>query len=312
MNPVHLRTFLAVRKHLNYTRAAEELFLTQPAVSRQVRQLEKELGLALFEQIGKTLHLTDAGKTLASEAEVLLGHLERVAESLRSHRTLERGRISIGASSTPGLYLIPEVIGRFRRRFPKVEFHYCIENSLRIEQKILHNEIDLGVVGVAPGAEAILCEPLIDDQVVCFASPTHPLARRREIDPRALTKETWVIREKGAATRQLMERWLARRRIDVGHAIELSCPEGIKALVAADVGVSYMSLHGLSEEIRRGRLVPLDVRDLSLSRSLYLIRHRDKHISPVMDAFSQLLKRMGRPELEANAMRKSSRRVRSR
>jgi DNA-binding transcriptional LysR family regulator len=122
-----------------------------------------------------------------------------------------------------------------------------------------------------------------------------------------LSQETWIIREKGAATRELMERWLSRRRIEVGHAIELSCPEGIKALVAADVGFSYMSLHGLSKEIRRRELVTLDVRDLTLSRSLYLIRHRDKHISPVMQAFSQLLKPKDRSE--PSGAKKSSRRV---
>src|SRR3990170_6921040 len=100
MNPHHLRTFLSVRKHRNYTRAAEEVFLTQPAVSRQMRQLEEKLGVRLFEQIGKTLHLTDAGETLAVEAEKLLGAMERTAEAVRSHRSAERGSIRIGASTT--------------------------------------------------------------------------------------------------------------------------------------------------------------------------------------------------------------------
>src|SRR3989337_2550568 len=144
MNPHHLRTFLSVGKHRNYARAAEEVFLTQPAVSRQMRQLEEELGVRLFEQIGKTLHLTDAGETLAVEAGKLLGGMERTAAAASSHRTAERGSMRIGASTTPGFYLLPDLLGRFHRRFPKVAFLYTVENSLRIEQTIVRNEPELG------------------------------------------------------------------------------------------------------------------------------------------------------------------------
>ncbi len=209
MNPVHLRTFLTVLKHLNYTRAAEELFLSQPAVSRQIRQLERNLGLRLFEQIGKTLSLTDAGRTLADEAGQLLGSLERVAEAVRSHQSAERGRLRIGASSTPGLYLLPPVLGRFHAKYPDVELQYTIENSLCIEQKILRNELDLGFLGVHPSHRELVAEKLLDDEIICFSKASHRLAKRRRIDAGTLAGETWIIREKGSATRRRFESWLS-------------------------------------------------------------------------------------------------------
>jgi DNA-binding transcriptional LysR family regulator len=285
MNPNHLRTFLAVRRHLNYTRAAEEVFLTQPAVSRQVRQLEEELGVRLFEQIGKSLHLTDAGKTLAVEAEKLLGAMERTAEAVRSHRSAERGSVRIGASTTPGFYLLPDILGQFHRRFPKVAIHYTVENSLQIEQMLVRNELDLGFVGAHLSSKELEIKPLVEDEIVCFTSPSHRLAKKRHISPSLLEEEMWIIREKGSATRLLFEDWLSSRRGAIRKAIELTCPETCKALVRAGIGISFMSVHGLRSEIRDKYLVKIPVTGMSLKRPIFLARHYDKRNSPVMESF---------------------------
>jgi DNA-binding transcriptional LysR family regulator len=285
MNPHHLRTFLTVRKHLNYTRAAEEIFLTQPAVSRQVRQLEEELGVHLFEQIGKSLHVTDAGETLAVEAEMLLGAMERTAEAVRSHRTAELGSLRIGASTTPGFYLLPDILGRFHRRFPKVALHYTVENSLRIEQMLVRNELDLGFVGARLSGEELELKPLLEDEIVCFTSPSHRLAKVRRIAPSSLEEEIWIIREKGSATRLLFEDWLSTRNVAIRKSIELTCPETCKALVRAGIGVSFMSVHGLRAEIRAKYLVKIPVAEMSLKRPIFLARHSDKRNSPVMERF---------------------------
>lgn len=289
MNPHHLRTFLAVRKHLNYTRAAEEIFLTQPAVSRQMRQLEEELGVRLFEQIGKALHLTDAGETLAVEAEKLLGAMERTAEAVRSHRSPERGSIRIGASTTPGFYLLPDLLGRFHRRFPKVAIHYMVENSLRIEQMLVRNELDLGFVGARLSSEEVELKPLVEDEIVCFTSPSHRLAKVRRIDPSSLEEETWIIREKGSATRLLFEDWLSSWKAAIRKSIELTCPETCKALVRAGIGISFMSVHGLRSEIGAKSLVKIPVMEMSLKRPIFLARHSEKRNSPVMEAFLQIV-----------------------
>jgi DNA-binding transcriptional LysR family regulator len=285
MNPIHLRTFLAAQKHLNYTRAGEEVFLSQPAVSRQIRQLEEELGVSLFEQIGKSLHLTDAGRTLVREAEKILGSMERAAEAVRAHRSAEHGSLRIGASTTPGFYLLPKLLGRFHARFPQVELQYSVENSQRIEQRIVRNELDLGFVGIRLSNDDLHLEPMLEDEIVCFASTSHPLARRRRIDPGSLERETWVMREKGSATRRLFESWLARVGGRIGQTIELDSPEAAKVLVAAGVGFSFISVHGLRGEIRRGRFKRLPVTGLNLTRPIHLVRHADKPTSPVTQAF---------------------------
>lgn len=285
MNPHRLRTFLAVRRHRNYTRAAEEVFLTQPAVSRQVRQLEEELGVRLFEQIGKSLFLTDAGETLAVEAEKLLGAMERTAEAVRSHSSADRGSVRIGASTTPGFYLLPDLLGRFHHRYPKVALHYTVENSLKIEQKIVRNELDVGFVGAHLSSEELELTPLVEDEIVCFTSPSHRLAKVRHIDPGSIEEEMWVIREKGSATRRLFEHWLSSRKGAIRKAIELACPETCKALVRAGIGLSFMSVHGLCSEFRAKHLVRVPVTGMSLKRPIFLARHSEKRNSPVMESF---------------------------
>ena len=290
MNPSHLRTFLSVAQHLNYTHAAKKLLLSQPAVSRQVRQLEKELGVALFEQIGKSLHLTDPGKTLATEAERMLGDIERVAEAVRAHCGPGHGSLRIGASTTPGFYLVPAVLGRFHAKHPQVELSYTIQNSLQIEEKILKNELDLGFVGASLTNADLHLEPVSQDEIVFFASPSHPLARGRRIELKALEEEMWVIREKGSATRQLLETRLQELGGRVGRAMVLQCPEAVKAVVAGGFGFSFLSAHGLRDDFRRGRLQKLPVSRFRLTRPIYAVHHSQKVVSPVMETFLNWVK----------------------
>jgi DNA-binding transcriptional LysR family regulator len=285
MNPVHLRTFLAVRDHGSYTQAARALFLSQPAVSRQVHDLEDDLGVRLFDQIGKALFLTDAGRTLAAEAERLLGSIDRAVEAVRAHRGADRGLLRIGASTTPGFYLLPRVLGRFHARHPGVEISYAVDNSLGIEEGILRNGLDVGFVGAPLASRDILLEPFLDDRIVFFSSPAHPLARRRRIDLESLEDEWWVIREQGSATRRLVEEELARSGVKIGKAVTLSCPEAVKAVVAGGFGFSFLSIHGLRDDLKRRRLSMLSVRGFRLERTLYRARHRDKHASPAVEAF---------------------------
>jgi DNA-binding transcriptional LysR family regulator len=288
MKPEHLRTFLAVQKHLNYTHAARELLLSQPAVSRQIRQLENALGVRLFEQLGKRLHLTDAGKTLLREASRLLGGLDRVREALLAHQDARRGALRIGASTTPGFYLLPSVLGRFHRSHPEVEVSYMVANSHDIADAVLSNEIDLGFVGTRLSTPELVAEPIARDEIVFFASASHPLAARKRIELAALAGETWVAREKGSATRKLVERRLARARIGLDRAVVLGCPEAVKALVAGGFGVSFLSLHGLREDFRRGRVARLPVADVKIERTIHAVRHKDKHESPVLASFLAL------------------------
>jgi DNA-binding transcriptional LysR family regulator len=210
---------------------------------------------------------------------------------VRSHRSAERGSIRIGASTTPGFYLLPDLIGRFHRRFPKVALHYTVENSLRIEQMLVRNELDLGFVGARLSSEELELKPLVEDEIVCFTSPSHHLAKVQRIAPSSLEEEMWIIRERGSATRLLFEDWLSSRKGAIRKSIELTCPETCKVLVRAGIGISFMSVHGLRSEIRAKYLVKIPVTEMSLKRPIFLARHSDKRNSPVMESFLAIVER---------------------
>jgi len=292
MNPNLLQTFLVACKHLNYTHTAEEVFLSQPAVSRQIKQLENELGVRLFEQIGKSLHLTGAGQTLMVEAQELLGKMERTKETVRAHQTAEYGRLRIGASTTPGLYLLPAMLGNFHMRFPKVELGYAVQNSHLIEQMIIRNELDLGFVGARLSNKNIKLKPFVEDEIICYANPSHPMAKQRRVSIQSLNRETWVTREKGSATQGLFESWFASKGGKIGKTILLHSPEAAKSLVGAGVGISFMSLYGLRVEFRQKKLKKLSVTGMKLRRPIYIARHADKHVSPAMEAFLKIVRQV--------------------
>jgi len=291
LNPVHLKTFLAVRKHRNYTRAASELYISQPAVSRRIQELERDLGVKLFEQLGRALHLTGAGIALAAEAENLLGSMERAAESVRSHAMEGKGRLRIGASVTPGCCLLPRVVGEFHSQHPESDLTYTVANSRAIERGIVANELDLGLIGKAPKNPALAARPVVMDEIVCVAAPSHILAGKKRIAATALANEICVVREQGSATRGLAEMWLAGVGCKFRRFIELNSSEAIKALVASGVGLSLISVHAVERELASGLLCKIPVTGLNLERSIYLVQHLDKHLSPAIRSFIKLLDR---------------------
>jgi DNA-binding transcriptional LysR family regulator len=283
-DPDLLRTFLAVHRRRNLTRAAEDLLLSQPAVSRRLERLERSLGLDLFERLGKRLHPTEAGEALAREAASLLGAAGRLAEAVRAHRTGEEGRLRIGASTTPGLYLLPPALLRFRARFPKVEVRFEVENSRRIEERIVRNELDLGFVGARLTHAALRTRVVARDRIVLYAGERHPLAARRPPSPADLAEATCVAREPGSATRRLVDAWLARARVRPRDEVEIRCPEAAKVLVREGLGFSYMSASGLAGPGGAG-LAVLPLGADRLQRPIFLARHADKRVSRAMTAF---------------------------
>lgn len=285
MNLDLLQSFLVVSRQRNFTRAAADLFVSQPAVSRQIQQLERELGVRLFERIGKKIHLTEAGETLAGEAERLLGTFGRMIESVRAHAVPGVGRLRIGAGTTPGLYMLPALVGEFLRAHPMVELSYAIDASDQIVRKVAANEIDIGFIGAPIEGTGIVSEPIAQDEVVCFASTLHPAARQKRIDIRTLKDATWIVRPKGSATRTLFDSWQGTTGVQLGRTIELAHPEGIRALVAAGVGISYMSIYGLRNAKNNRALVKLPITDFTLHRSIFAIRHVDKRVTAVMQEF---------------------------
>ncbi|MBW2455491.1 MAG: LysR family transcriptional regulator [Deltaproteobacteria bacterium] len=294
LNPAHLRTFLSICQHGTYTRAGKERLLTQPAVSRQMKRLAEDLEVPVFERVGRSLHLTDAGRALQERARGILAELEYAAEAIRAYGTRAQGRIRIGASTTPGLYLLPAILTTFGASCPDVEVDYRVDSSRSIEAMLLGNEIDLGYVGVRLTSDELRFEEICRDRIECVAAASHPLTRRRSVPADVVAGEVWVVRPRGSATRQLVERWFASHQLQPSSVIELGGAEDVKALIAAGVGVGFSSHHGLGDAKRRG-LARVKVRELELRRKLYFARHRHKHLSPAMVAFVETVATALRP-----------------
>jgi len=285
MNLQHLKSFMAVARNRNYTRAAEELFLTQSAVSQQIRQLEQELGLKLFEQIGKKVHLTEAGKILENEATRILAQVRQTHEIMEELSGLKRGRIRVGASTTPGVYLIPQIMAAFRNVHPGVETNLVIDNTLTIEKQILSNDLDLAFVGRRLSRKDLIEKPFLEDRLVPIAPVEHSLASEHGISPGRMAEQPFILREKGSATRELVEAWARKKRINLKVSYEFDNPEAIKMAVISGLGISILSAYAVSWELKTKRLTILDIKGDRIKRPLTLIYHKDKQHTTASLAF---------------------------
>ncbi len=225
MNLDRLRTFQAVTATLHFGRAAERLGLSQPAVSQQVAHLEEELGTALFERIGRRIYLTPAGQALSVEAGRIFAAIDRATEAVRALASGEAGSLRVGASTTPGIYLVPEVLGRFRSDLPQVKLAFRIANSAEIERALLANELDLGIAGARFNHDELFEVTLGQDRIMAIGSPTL-LGRTRRARIDDLSRWPLLGREQGSGTQAAVSAALARRGARVAQAFELPPDSG--------------------------------------------------------------------------------------
>lgn len=298
MNPVlnfhHLRIFKTVVDRGSHAAAAQRLHLSQPAVSMQLKQLEEAVGLPLFELVRRRNQLTEAGKLLYGFA-VRIFNLEKEAEdALRGMKGLSVGSLRVGASTTPGIYLLPETLAEFQKRHPEIEIDLAIQNSRLIEKSLLDNEIDLGVCGQEVTCHPdIIVEPVIRDRLVVVAAPGHPLAGRPALQWTDLASECFIIREKGSGTREVAEERLAAIGITLEKVQVFNHPEAIKRAVMAGMGLAILSALAVKVETAMGSLVPLAMaEDIGLHRYLNLAYHREKHLMPAVESFADVLRNL--------------------
>jgi DNA-binding transcriptional LysR family regulator len=294
-----LRTFQALSETLHFRHAAERLGVTQSAVSQQIASLEKELGATLFERIGRRVYLTPAGEVLAREAVKVLSTVSRAHEAVGAVSKGDAGRLRVGASTTPGIYLLPEVLGRLRADFPLVELDFRIANSSRIEALAVANEFDLGVCGFRPTHEELFETELGEDRIIAVAAPAL-IGKARRVRPGDLARWPLVAREPGSATRSAVERALAAAGVELVPAFELPSPEAIVRAAEAGLGFAFVSARAAAEGIEAGRLVEIRVQDLDVRRGLFAVYHRDKQVTPPMRELIDLLRtRMRRGDKSA-------------
>jgi DNA-binding transcriptional LysR family regulator len=286
-----LEVFLAVARHLNFTRAGEEVNLSQPSISVRIRALQDELGVKLFEQLGKKIALTEAGQVLERHARRVLSALGDAQQALQELQGLERGSLRIGASTTPGMYLVPKIIAEFKRRHPKIEIHLGIKDTRQVEEDIVKNEFDFGFVGGHLVAAEVEVIPWLTDEIMLVASPTHPLARKKNLQLKDLAKESFISREQGSATQAAADAALREVNLQLEKVMEINNPESVKQAVQSGLGVAFLSKFAIETELKAETLAVLKVKDLRVSRQLKIVRHRDKHLS---NAAQSLIEMAGR------------------
>lgn len=283
-----LNIFEAVARHLSFTRASKELHLTQPAVSMQIKQLEDEVGLPLFEQVGKKVFLTDAGKEMQRYAALIQSTLAEAGQVFDEMRGLERGRLHISVASTAN-YFVPQLLASFCQRHPNVRVSLDVTNRHRLLDALAANETDLVIMGKPPGNMELVAESFMDNPLVAIAPPGHPLAEAKDIPLERLQEETFLVREKGSGTRSATERFFLEHGVALSSTMEMSSSEAIKQGVEAGLGFGLLSLHTLEMELALKRLVILDVRALPILRKWYIMHRSGKRLSAVAQSFKDFV-----------------------
>ena len=291
MNLSQLKAFLAVAQDRSFSRAAEKLYLTQPAVSKQIQALEEALGMRLFDRVGRSILLTQAGNILHDHAHIAFQTLEEARETINQLRGLQRGHLRISAASTIGTYMLPQPLGELKAQFPGIEISLAITNKARVVQQVLSHEVELGFVGPPVEPAELEMEEYLLDELVLIMAPTHRLAQEESVGVAELAEEVFILREQGSGTREIMEEELGRVRVSLKKAMELGSTEAIKQAVAANLGVSIVSKFAISLEILQGRLAVARLPELNLRRQLFVIHHGGRTLSPAAQEFCSLLRR---------------------
>jgi len=291
MNLNHLAIFYAVAQEGSVTLGAERLHISQPAVSKQLQELEKNLGTPLFDRLPRGVRLTEAGELLLGYARSLFG-LEAEAEAaLAELRGLERGRLSIGASMTIGGYLLPDVLARFHQQYPGIDIHLEIANTKEVEQRLIEGTLDVGLTEgflEHPELEAVVFR---EDEMVVIAWPDHPLLSEGPVTAERLCQEPFLVREEGSGTRAVVERAFAERGLALRPVMSLGNIEAIKRAVAAGVGIAMVSALTVGLEQEAGKLTVVALSDLSVHRPLHRLHLRGKHQGRATLAFTEALGR---------------------
>ena len=285
MNLHRMQVFQAVARCLSFTQAAEILYSSQPNVSKQVAQLEVELGATLFHRLGHTVELTDAGRLVDNYAGQIFDLLEEMQRGLAELGGLARGYLRLGASSTPGIYLLPPYLAGFRTRYPGLDVTLHLGNSQEVVAQVLANALDLGFVEGFTAVAGLQVQPFTTDELVFIAPAGHKLAMQRELTPQNLEEETLVWREAGSGTREAMATKLAELGIRPARVLELRGCEGVKRVVAAGLGISFVSRSAVELELAQGLLVVLDSSALRARRELSIVSHKGARPSAAALAF---------------------------
>jgi DNA-binding transcriptional LysR family regulator len=285
-----LEAFLAVARERSFGGAARRIHLSQPTLSEHIHELERELGKPLFVRRPRTVMLTEAGRVFEVHAARVMAAADDARSAVAELEALSRGSLLVGASTTPGIYVLPRILAVFQRRYPGIDLALRIANSRVIEERVRADELDLGVVGghvLGPGERCVAAGLL--DELVLIATARHRWGRGAPVSRRVLSTERLLVREAGSATRQVTERALQLAGITPARTMELDHTEAIKQCVMAGLGVAFVSVHAVRDEVRARRLVVVPVRGLRIRRHFHVIHGERRSLTASARAFLALL-----------------------
>jgi len=287
MNERQLKIFYEVATKLSMTEAANSLFMTQPAISQTIKDLEKEYCVNFFDRIGKKLYLTNDGEIFLSYTRRILNLCDECSKEIMSSKDLKTGQLRIGASTTIGIYILTDIIGKYTKENKGIDVSITIENTNNIVNLILENKIDFAYVEGPVHSDELIVEKFCDDELVVITSVEHPFAKQKTIDIKALESEKIIMREKGSGTREVFENLLISHNLTIRKFLELGNTEAIKKAVEASLGISCISKRAVQSELENKKLTAVPLQNIRISRKLSVIYHKDKNLSNLFNSFLQ-------------------------
>ena len=285
MNFRKLKIFYETAIHLNMTKVAKEMYISQPSISQSINELEIELGAKLFDRIGKKLFLTHEGEVFLNYTRRILNLYDEGVKTIREFNVNGKGKIVIGASTTIGIYILPEIIKEFSSKYKDIEISLIIENTKNIEKLILENKVDFAYVEGDVHSDEIRKEVVWKDELVFICGDKNDLRNYKKIDGKVLENQKLIMREDGSGTREHTELFLKKNKIKFTTFLELGNTEAIKKTVEANLGVGCLSYRVVEDKVKSGELFIFRLLEGSIERDLYLISHNDKFISNNMKTF---------------------------
>ncbi|MDR5829069.1 LysR family transcriptional regulator [Caballeronia sp. LP006] len=293
-----LKIFETVARRLSFSRAAEELYLTQPAVSTQVKQLEEHAGMPLFEQLGKKIYLTTAGNEMLHHSRAILEQFREADDAMARLKGVSGGTLNVAVISA-GDYFFPRLLAAFTKRNTDVRLNLAVHNREELLHQLTDNLTDLAVMVRPPRDMDTVNISFAPHPYVIVAPPDHPLVGLKDVPLEALADEPFIVRERGSDTWNSMEEGFAGRLANLNVAMEITSTETIKQAVIAGMGVSFLSAHTISMELQVGKLAVLDIKGFPVMLNWFVVHRNNKRLPPVALAFKQFLVDEGAAQIEA-------------
>ena len=287
-----LEIFCKIADLKSFSKAAEAVLLSQPTVSEHIQSLEETFGVKLFDRLGREVVLTKGGEVLYSYAQKLLGLYQEAQQAINQFQGRMRGRLTIGGSTIPGTYILPQVLGKFKEEYPEIQIILKISDSQEVVQDVLEGRLELGVVGAKWEDGKLDYRDFVKDVLILVVPPKHPWVKKRSISARQLLEEPFIMREKGSGTRKIMEQALAKRGINsrsLQVVAEMGSTEAVIQGIKTGVGVSIVSKRAVEEELRGSLLKEIPIQGIIFQRDFYIVVNKTRTTSPLCQALNDFL-----------------------